>query len=225
MEFLLIRHAEPEWVKDGLSIVNPPLTSRGFAQAEKLGERLAGEHLDHVYVSPLLRTRQTAAPLLTRQGRPEVIEPWLEEIREPAWHGAPSEVTIKAYRDDLRRTSVERWHGLEGGEPVRDFVARIHAGATNFLAERGIHRIEGELPVWHIEKPGEKIAFVAHAGTNSVLVCHLLGLNATPWEWERFIIGHASITTIKAIRLGDGYTFSLENLSDLEHIEHSSRTR
>jgi probable phosphoglycerate mutase len=56
-------------------------------------------------------------------------------------------------------------------------------------------------------------------------VCHLLGLSATPWEWERFIIGHASITTIRAIRLGDGYTFSLENLSDLEHIDHSSRTR
>ena len=37
MEFLLIRHAEPEWVKDGLSIVNPPLTKRGFDQAERLG--------------------------------------------------------------------------------------------------------------------------------------------------------------------------------------------
>ncbi|MGA0185437.1 MAG: histidine phosphatase family protein, partial [Ilumatobacteraceae bacterium] len=44
MEFLLIRHAEPEWVKDGLSIVNPPLTKRGFDQAERLGERLAEEH-------------------------------------------------------------------------------------------------------------------------------------------------------------------------------------
>jgi probable phosphoglycerate mutase len=183
MEFLLIRHAEPEWVKDGLSIVNPPLTKRGFDQAERLGERLAEEHLDHVYVSPLLRTRQTAAPLLARQSRPEVIEPFLEEIREPAWHGAPSEVTIKAYRQELKRNAADRWHGLEGGEPVRDFVARIHAGATEFLANRGIHRIEGELPLWHIEEPGEKIAFVAHAGTNSVLVCHLLGLSATPWEW------------------------------------------
>ena len=107
MEFLLIRHAEPEWVKDGLSIVNPPLTKRGFDQADRLGERLAGEHLDHVYVSPLLRTRQTAAPLLAKQSRPEVIEPFLEEIREPAWHGAPSEVTIKAYREAMIVSTAE----------------------------------------------------------------------------------------------------------------------
>ena len=39
------------------------------------------------------------------------------------------------------------------------------------------------------------------------------------------MIGHASMTTIKAIKLGDGYTFSLENLSDLEHLPMADRTR
>lgn len=225
MEFTLIRHAEPEWVKDGLSVVNPPLSARGFAQAENLGDRLASDSFDHIYISPLLRTRQTAAPMLTHQKRQEVIEPWLEEIREPAWHGAPAEETIKAYRDEVNRNAEDRWSGLEGGEDVRDFVTRIHAGCTRFLGERGIYRLDQPLPVWHIEKPGDRIALIAHAGTNSVLICHFLGLQATPWEWERFVINHASLTTIRAIRIGDGFVFSLTSLSDSEHIPEQNRTR
>ena len=54
MEFVLIRHAQPEWVKDGLSIVNPPLSTLGFRQADVLGERLKDDRFDHVFVSPLL---------------------------------------------------------------------------------------------------------------------------------------------------------------------------
>jgi len=125
----------------------------------------------------------------------------------------------------MARNAEDRWHGLHGGEPVRDFVNRIHLGAEQFLASRGVHRIDSPLPLWHIENPGESFVFVAHAGTNSVIICHLLGLQPTPWEWERFVIGHASVTIIKAMKLGDGYTFSLINLSDVEHLPSEIRTR
>ena len=116
MEIVLIRHAEPEWVKDGKSVVNPPLTERGSRQAELLGQRLSDEKFDHVFASPLQRTHLTAQPTLDRQNRKLEIEPFLEEIREPAWHGAPAEQTIKAYRDEVKNASHERWNGLKGGE-------------------------------------------------------------------------------------------------------------
>ncbi|CAB4897120.1 unannotated protein [freshwater metagenome] len=225
MEFVLIRHAQPEWVKDGRSIVNPPLSELGFRQADILGERLKDDQFDHVFVSPLLRACQTAAPFLKHHARPHVIEPWLEEIREPAWHGQPAEVTVKAYNDDAKSNALDRWSGLTGGEPVSEFVHRIRKGCDEFLARHGVRRQDSLLPVWDIDDPGTSFVFVAHAGTNSVIICHLLGLEPTPWEWERFVIGHASITTIKAIRLGDGYTFSLRNLSDLEHLAMTDRTR
>ena len=64
MEIVFVRHAEPEWVKDRLNVDNPPLTMRGFEQAELLGNWAASEHFDEVYVSPLVRTQQTAAPIL-----------------------------------------------------------------------------------------------------------------------------------------------------------------
>ena len=225
MEIVLIRHGEPEWIRDGLNVVNPPLTQRGRQQAERLAERLASERFDEVLVSPLVRARETAAPLLEALGRSEIVDPWLEEIRDPVWHGTPAEKAAEAYAELRGRPAEQRWHGLEGGESIREFVARIRAGASSFLAERGVVRSEVELPVWHIAEPGARIALVAHAGTNSVTIGHLLGLQPTPWEWDRFVLGHTSVSRVEAMELEDGYTFTLTKLSDLEHLPADDRTR
>lgn len=225
MEIVLIRHGEPEWVRDGLNVVDPPLTERGLRQAERLAESLRDERFDEILVSPLVRARQTAAPLLEALGVGEVIDPWLEEIRDPMWHGSPAEKAAEAYAELKGRASELRWHGLDGGESIRDFVARIRAGASSFLADRGVVRSETELPVWQIAEPGARIALIAHAGTNSVTIGHLLGLEPTPWEWDRFVLGHTSVSRVEALPLEDGYTFSLSKLSDLEHLERDERTR
>jgi broad specificity phosphatase PhoE len=81
------------------------------------------------------------------------------------------------------------------------------------------------LPVWKVAKPGTRIALVAHVGTNSVAIGHLLGLEPTPWEWERFVLGHASISRVEALPVHDGHMFSLSKLSDVEHIDAENRTR
>jgi probable phosphoglycerate mutase len=225
MELTLIRHGEPEWVRDGLSVDDPPLTGRGHEQARRLADALANEHFDEVLVSPLVRARQTAAPLLERLGRSEVIAPWLEEIRNPVWHGTPAEKAEEAYREQRERPPHQHWSGLDGGEPVDSFQERIRLGASLFLAEHGVERIDEELPIWKLAEPGRRIALVAHAGTNSVTLCHVLGLPATPWEWERFVLHHASRTRVEAIAVGGAHTFALSRLSDVEHLHTQDRTR
>ncbi|HEX9259583.1 MAG TPA: histidine phosphatase family protein [Acidimicrobiales bacterium] len=224
MEITLVRHAEPEWVRDGLSVDDPPLTQRGFEQAGLLAQRLAEESFDEIYVSPLVRARQTAAPVLASRGTAEVIEPWLEEIRNPVWHGTPAEKAREASRLARQQPPEQQWDGLPGGEPVRDFVARIRAGAGLFLRERGIEAVDGDLPVWSLGAARRRVLLVAHAGTNSVVVCHLLGLEPTPWEWDRFVLNHASITRVEAMPVGDGYLWSLTRLSDVEHLPAGLRT-
>ena len=206
-------------------MVDPPLTELGMRQAERLVAALTDETFDEVLVSPLLRARQTAAPYLAASGRDEVVAGWLEEIRDPKWHGTPMERAAEAYAELRGRPALGRWEGLTGGESIRDFVDRMRLGATNFLAERGVRRVEHELPVWEIKQPGGKILLIAHAGTNSVTITHLLGLAPTPWEWERFVLGHASISRVEALPLGDGYTFSVTTLSDAEHLPLDHRTR
>lgn len=224
MEFVLIRHAQPEWVKDNRNVVNPPLTDLGLAQSERLAKALDGESFHELYVSPMTRARQTAAPVLNLLGVPEVIEPWLEEIRDPNWHGEPAEGAMKAYKALRERVAVDQWNGLPGGEPMHEFVARVRVGATEFLERRGIRRVDDELPVWGIDNPGRRIGLIAHAGTNSVFTCLLLGLDPTPWEWDRLVMRHTSISRLIALPIGDGYVFSLSSLSDVEHLDPDQRT-
>lgn len=227
VEIVLVRHAQPEWVKDELNVDNPPLTDLGLRQAEHVARAMAEQHFDEIWVSPLVRAQQTAEPLLKDRGLElgaSTTQAWLEEIRNPIWHGTPREKADAAFREERMRPASERWRGLIDGEPVRDFVDRIHLGATQFLAERGVVATGHDLPVWHIEDPDRRILLVAHAGTNSVFIGHVLGLPPTPWEWERFVLGHGSISRLVSYELGDGHTFGLTKLSDVEHLPFGERT-
>ncbi|MGF1600214.1 MAG: histidine phosphatase family protein [Acidimicrobiales bacterium] len=226
MEIVLVRHGEPEWVRDGFSVDDPSLTERGQRQAEAMADRLAGEAFDEVYCSPLIRARQTAAPLLAALSRSEAVQPWLEEIRNPLWQGSPSEKAEEAFKEERSRPASERWRGLEdiGGENVGSFVARIREGCGLFLAERGIEPVHSEFALWSAPDPDRRIALVAHAGTNAAVICHLLGLTPVPWEWDRFVLNHASITRLTTLAMGDGHAFALTRLSDVEHLAADDRT-
>jgi 2,3-bisphosphoglycerate-dependent phosphoglycerate mutase len=226
MDIVLIRHGEPEWVREGLNVVDPPLTERGQMQARCVADQLRAEHFDEVIVSPLRRARQTAAPLLAAQARAESVELFLEEIREPNWHGTPSELARTAYAEERSRPAEERWNGLTGGgEPPREFVERVRGGAEVYWASRGISRAMHTLPMWNVDDPDRRIAVFAHAGTNGVLLCQLLGLDPVPWEWDRFVTQHASITRLSTMQMHDGHTFALNRLSDVEHLPRDARTQ
>ena len=93
-----------------------------------------------------------------------------------------------------------------------------------FLAERGIEPAHETLPVWRVSNPELRILLVAHAGTNTVTICHLLGLTPVPWEWDRFILGHASLTRVVSMPTGEGWCFGLSRLSDVEHLPSDLRT-
>lgn len=225
MQIVFIRHGQPEWTRDGLNVENPPLTELGHTQAQAMADALADEHFDEVFASPLVRARQTAAPLFAALGRDEQIAPWLEEIGDPAWHGTPEEKAQAAYKELVDRPVDDRWDGLEGGESIRHFTARIRSGGTDFWNARSMVRTDAHLPIWNIAEPGKRIALVAHIGTNSVAIGHLLGLEPTPFEWDRFVLGHASISRLESIPVHDGFHFSLTKLSDVEHLGHDQRTR
>ncbi|MEZ5216727.1 MAG: histidine phosphatase family protein [Ilumatobacteraceae bacterium] len=143
------------------------------------------------------------------------------------WHGTPAEQAEQAFREQRNRPAKDQWRGLDhlGGEHVGEFVARVREGCGLFLAERGIHPVSEEFAVWSVPDPDLKLGLVAHAGTNAVIICHLLGLQPTPWEWDRFVLNHASITRLRSIAVGEGHTFALTRLSDVEHLEAGDRTQ
>lgn len=219
MELLLLRHAQPEWARGREAQVDPGLTELGRIQAERAADRLAGSPLDEILVSTATRARQTAAPLLERMPTvPTDSRGWLHEIRMPdSWQGTPAEEVDRIFREARARGRDAWWEGIDGGESFRDFHARVTDGLTLELAERGIER-DGE-GMWHLPADApERVLMIAHAGTNSVVLGHLLGLDPEPWEWERFASDHASVTMLRTTDIAGQQIFSLQSFSDVSHL-------
>ncbi len=225
MELVLVRHAEPEWAREGLSIDNPSLTDRGREQAKRLAERFVRERFDTVLVSTMTRARETAEPILHAIEAEAVYEEWLEEIRMPDWTGTPSAEVDEAFQRARARPLEDQWHGMPGGESFWAFHERVTTGLEAHLAEVGVTPYEEDSPLWEVDDPARRVLIVAHAGTNATLIGHMLGIQPLPWEWERFVMYHASFSVLQPIRIGGAWSFSLERLGDREHLPDDMRTR
>jgi phosphohistidine phosphatase SixA len=79
VRLFLVRHAKAAPGEPGEPDELRPLTKSGQAAARDLGARLAGEHLDAVVSSPLLRARETAEAI----ARASDVELELDERLEP----------------------------------------------------------------------------------------------------------------------------------------------
>ena len=225
MELVLVRHAEPEWSRDDRAVDNPPLTDRGRQQARLLADRLAHERFDATFVSTMQRARQTAEPVLEVLGSDPVHESWLEEIGMPDWTGTPSAEIDELFKRAMARPVDQQWDGIEGGERFGDFHERITKGLEATLAPLGVVPTDDATPLWEIDDTDARVLMVAHAGTNATIIGHLLGIQPLPWEWERFVMFHASFSVLRPMRIGHGWSFNLFKLGDTEHLPDEMRTR
>lgn len=219
MDLVLLRHAQPEWTRDGLSQVDPGLTELGRQQAELTAARLDADRFDALLISTATRSQQTAEPVRARRRTTSTHDrAWLHEIRMPGtWEGTPAEEIDRAFAEARTRSREEWWEGMPGGESFHDFHARVTIGLDAELAQVGVIRSE-ETGLWEVPDDAPRLLMVAHAGTNSVVLGHLLGFEPQPWEWERFSSNHASLTVLRSTRIGGGHIFSLQSFSDVSHL-------
>jgi len=93
MRVLIIRHGQTDWNKQGLlqGTKDIPLNELGIEQARSAKESLANEHIDVVFCSPLIRTRQTCDIVLEGRDIPVIYD---ERIRERGF-GAAEGMLVK----------------------------------------------------------------------------------------------------------------------------------
>ncbi|MFM2347508.1 MAG: hypothetical protein RL654_2261 [Pseudomonadota bacterium] len=146
----LVRHGETDSnrVHRFQGQLDVPLNATGLLQAERLAERLAGEHFDVIVRSDLMRVRQTAAPLLWRIARESQVDPAWREQGFGLFEGLTADEVMARHpalwRQWLRQDAD---FALPGGESVRDFHARAndaldalaarHAGARVLVVTHG----------------------------------------------------------------------------------------
>jgi probable phosphoglycerate mutase len=136
-ELVLIRHGETDMNRElrFQGHVNVGLNAVGLEQARRLAARMAGEAADAVYVSDLLRARQTAEPIageLSLQATPEA------GLREQSF-GRVDGMRV----DDIQRDHPEAWAGwlrfdeefaMPEGESTRAFHARVMDAVNRVVA-------------------------------------------------------------------------------------------
>ncbi|HEU5472405.1 MAG TPA: histidine phosphatase family protein [Actinophytocola sp.] len=140
-ELLLIRHGESEPARrdrqfplvDGHS--DPELAPEGREQARRVADRLSFAKIDHIYVTTLRRTVQTAAPLAERLGITPVVEPGLREVLLGDWEGGIFRHKVAENGEIAQRLWREgRWDVIPGAEPAEEFAARVRAAIERLAA-------------------------------------------------------------------------------------------
>jgi broad specificity phosphatase PhoE len=126
--FVFVRHAES--AANAAQVLNSDpyhrtaLTSRGRAQARKLGAQIANLEIDLAFCTRFMRTRQTVELALRDRDIPLLVEPGLDEVRAGVFDGAP----IRAYwtRKEQHAPSERFPHGESLDEAVRRHVDSLH---------------------------------------------------------------------------------------------------
>lgn len=222
MEIVLVRHGQPAWIgPDGAAVNDPGLTELGWEQARAVAERLRTlSGPTTLLTSSARRSRETAEPVAEATGLEPTVGSWIHEIRFPEeWDGTPGEEVGRLLRDARWRSREEWWRGVEGGESFEDFHLRVTGGLERTLADHGVTRHPDDPDhLWEVPDDVPRLLLVAHAGTNSVVLGHLLGLAPMPWEWERFSSNHASVTVLDTTRIATGSIWSLQLFSGVAHL-------
>ena len=128
MRLLLIRHAESTANVGRLLDTAPPgadLTDRGREQADALVGGLDDVALDALYVSDLVRTQQTAAPLARARSLTPTGRAGVREIQAGDYEMAPDDGAWDAYLGVLRRWfDGEPEARIPGGESGLEVMTR-----------------------------------------------------------------------------------------------------
>ena len=142
-KFILVRHGETIWNAakrfQGQSDIN--LSEKGRWQAMRTGEHLAGEQIDVVYASNLIRCIDTAKLILYGRDLDIAVRPELRELSFGEWEGltyqeisAKSPGALERMRDngfDFRPPGGETWSEMRDRVVgVYEEIKRDHANKT-----------------------------------------------------------------------------------------------
>jgi broad specificity phosphatase PhoE len=119
----LVRHGQTavNALREEHGRFDDPLDGTGMEQAVAVGRRFTGVPVDAVVSSPLVRARQTAAPIAVATGRTVTVDPDLLDRDYGPWTGHPKDEVVDRFG------SIDAAPGIE---PWPDFAARAVAAMS-----------------------------------------------------------------------------------------------
>lgn len=163
MELVIMRHGRTRGneLRRYVGVTDEPLSEAGAAEAHTVGIH---PETGCVYVSPLLRARQTAA--ICFPNATQVVVDGLREMDFGDFEGRSADDLRDD--DDYRRWVDGSCRGrCPNGESREGFVARIAAAVGGLLVREGLaaDRVGRRLDGSQSEGSGRRVIIVAHGGT------------------------------------------------------------
>jgi len=205
----LIRHGETIWQADHryAGSIDIPLGPRGLEQAERLANWASSADLAAIWVSPLLRARETAAPSERVTGLTARVDSRLREIHFGRGEGLTETEIEQSFPQAFAAFEADpAVHYLPGGEDPRE------------VALRAIECFR-EVETMH---PRGRVLVVTHNTLIRVALCQLLGM---PLSKYRTVFPMIANGALSEIGLQDGrfsllkFNSPLESDSDRTHQE------
>jgi len=160
---VLIRHAETDLSGKFCGHSDPDLNTAGENKLHSLVHEVAALGIERIYSSDLRRAARTASAISERLGVPVEFRPGLREIHFGLWEALRWEEVHERYPAE-----AELWLGecptrsAPGGEPYREFVARVESDYR-----------------WLIGNGGSTRAVVTHRGVMQYALTHFFGFSET----------------------------------------------
>ena len=199
---LLVRHGESAPARPGQSFPlvlgrgDPELASYGVEQAKRVCARLARGKVDAIYVTPLRRTQQTAAPLASATGLTPVVVEDLIEVGLGEWEGGLFRQRVaENHPIAVRMREEERWDVIPGGESTEDLLARTHRAISRIAADH----------------PDQQVAVFAHGGVIGAILAD--AANSRQFAFSGADNGSLSVLVVTRDR------WIIRSYNDTSHLE------
>ena len=203
VEIVLVRHGASQAAVEGQQFellegqADPPLSVEGERQAQAVARHLAQDPPAALFVTPLCRTAQTAAPLVQLTGLQPVVVPELREVHLGELDGGAFRIALHAGDPRVREVfEKERWDVIEGAESMEELAARTRAG---------IERIVASVPA------GATVAAVVHGGVIGELCRQATGSRA-------FAFTHADNCSITRLIVFPNGRWWLRSFNERGHL-------
>lgn len=194
VELLLVRHGLPN--RSGATDAgraDPGLSAAGHAEAQAVAAWLVDERVDAVYSSPLLRARETAAPLAQALGVSVVID---EDLAE--WD---RDADAYLHIEDLQRTNDPIWQAMASGDLEALGIDPVH------FRRRVVDALDG-IAAAH---PSQVVTVACHGGVINAYTAAVAGLDRILW----FSPDYGGISRIRVSRRG---VRSIVSLNETGHL-------
>lgn len=183
---------DPDWTKTAERPHDPALSPDGIEQAKRLGQRLRGEGIEHLFASPFLRCVETAHHVAEVIDLPIYLEPGVAEWMNTEWFPTfPRTLPPEVLAEQFERVDLSYSPRAFPDYPETEEAAMERAGRTaRELADAYERPI---LIVGHgVSVAGAASGLVEGVSIQSCALCSLFKIVRERQSWTMEVTGDVS---------------------------------